>query len=45
MEPIAWLASEATVEELKSILFGLNYIDYKYAINMEDDTLVIVKVK
>jgi len=43
---IAWLSDKSTVEELKSILFGLNYEDRDtYAIDFQDDCLVIIKVK
>lgn len=44
MENIAWLSDKATIEELKSILFGLNYQSDKYALGLEDDAIVIVKV-
>ena len=45
METIAWLSDKCTVDDLKSILFGLNYQDEKYALGLEDDAIVIVKVK
>jgi hypothetical protein len=45
METLAWLSDKATVDELKSILFGLNYRDEKYALGLEDDAIVIIRIK